>query len=343
MKTSVAIMMAMLVFILTVYSIPASGINLENNIDRPGMNYKSYPLSNADPQVCANDCANDPNCKAFTYVKPGFRGQNSQPECWLKNGVPDPVSQDYCISGVKAAAMPESPSVDWNNIPSLVLHLFHNVNQPDPQLMVKPSKTNLNFFHGGDQCGSEGEGYSWWMIDDNPNGNPSDWNSKLPSGLVLGLKHCRNQYSENITVFGTPTMPNVCEPVGVGKIGISDNGFIGRENGGDLCGRLLEERTGAGEGYYWFETRNFNFKNWDEAEKNLPKGTILGLKHSTNQPDKTVIWRDQQYDPVKSYRDGAASPPTFIAKNGGDLGGSSGEGYYWFEKTTGPDFFMPNS
>ena len=96
-------------------------------------------------------------------------------------------------------------------------------------------------------------------------------------------------------------------------------------------------------GYYWFETRNFNFKNWDEAEKNLPKGTILGLKHSSNQPDKTVIWRDQQYDPVKSYKDGAASPPTFIAKNGGDLGGSSGEGYYWYEKVTGPDFFMSSS
>ena len=115
-----------------------SGINLENNVDRPGMSYKSYFPSSADPQVCATDCANDPNCKAFTYVKPGFRGPNSQPECWLKNGVPNPVSQEYCISGVKAGAMSEPPSVDWNNIPSLVLHLFHNVNQGDPHLMVKP-------------------------------------------------------------------------------------------------------------------------------------------------------------------------------------------------------------
>jgi len=78
-----------------------SQMSMETNIDRPGMNYNDYPLSSADPQICANDCANDPNCNAFTYVKPGFRGENSDPECWLKNGVPDPVSNEYRISGVK--------------------------------------------------------------------------------------------------------------------------------------------------------------------------------------------------------------------------------------------------
>ena len=77
---------------------PDSGIKLEYNIDRPGMNLKpGYVLPSPDPHRCANDCVNDPNCKAFTYVKPGFRGANSPPECWLKNGVPDPVSQEYCI------------------------------------------------------------------------------------------------------------------------------------------------------------------------------------------------------------------------------------------------------
>jgi len=76
-------------------------ISLEQNTDRPGMNYKSYALSSPDPQICANDCANDPSCKAFTYVKPGVRGPNSVPECWLKNGVPNPVSGECCVSGVK--------------------------------------------------------------------------------------------------------------------------------------------------------------------------------------------------------------------------------------------------
>ena len=102
-----------------------SQMGMETNIDRPGMNYNNYPLSSADPQICANDCANDPNCNAFTYVKPGFREPNSPPECWLKKGVPDPVPQKYCTSGIKA----EATIVDWNNIPGQVLHLFHNVNQ----------------------------------------------------------------------------------------------------------------------------------------------------------------------------------------------------------------------
>jgi opacity protein-like surface antigen len=76
-------------------------ISMEQDTDRPGMNYKDYAISSADPQICANDCANDPNCKAFTYVKPGVRGSDSAPECWLKNGVPNPVSGECCVSGVK--------------------------------------------------------------------------------------------------------------------------------------------------------------------------------------------------------------------------------------------------
>jgi len=79
---------------------PSNAISMEQNTDRPGMNYKNYATS-PDPQICANDCANDPSCKAFTYVKPGVRGSNSVPECWLKNGVPNPVPGECCVSGVK--------------------------------------------------------------------------------------------------------------------------------------------------------------------------------------------------------------------------------------------------
>ncbi len=82
-------------------SVQTGAISPEQNTDRPGMDYNSYALSNADPQICANDCANDPNCRSFTYVKPGVRGPNSVPECHLKNGVPNAVSGDCCVSGVK--------------------------------------------------------------------------------------------------------------------------------------------------------------------------------------------------------------------------------------------------
>jgi len=81
---------------------PSTGIELEYGVERPGMNLmQGYVLLRPDPQLCANDCLNNPDCRAFTYVKSGFRYPDSPCECWLKNGVPDPVTQDYCISGVK--------------------------------------------------------------------------------------------------------------------------------------------------------------------------------------------------------------------------------------------------
>ncbi len=322
---------------------PDSGMKLENNVDRPGMDYRSYALSSADPQLCANDCSNDPNCKAFTYVKPGVRGTNSKPECWLKNPVPNPVAQECCISGVKAAAIPESPSVDWNNIPGLVLHLWHNVNQADPQL--EPTKTNLFFFQGNDRGGSSGQGYCWWMISDNPDANAFDWSKGLPSGLVLALDHLPNFPSGSGLLGDTRPTSFGLDPIDEFLSGPTlKYGFLLPQDGGDLDpGAQDSSWKKEYWGFYWLETSNPDFSNWDEAEKKLPKGTILGLKHSMNQPEKKVSWRGQQYDPVTSYRDRTGSPPTFVARHGGDLGAPSGEGYYWFEKTTGPDFFKPRS
>jgi hypothetical protein len=311
-----------------------SGTVLEENTDRPGMNLKQgYVLSKADPWLCANDCSHNPDCKAFTYVKPGFRGANSPPECWLKNGVPNAVTQEYCISGVKAGATtkPEGVAqVDWSNIPGQVLYLFHNVNQGDPQL--EPTKTNMYFFGPFDLSASSGEGYCWWQIYDNPNANPADWEKKLPSGIVLALSYHEFMAGDGrVTSFGA-------SPEWEGTYAY---GFLSKQTGFDV--EKGSGRHAFPTSVYWFETYNPDFSNWDEAEKNLPKGTVLGLKHNGAQPDKKVTWRGQEYDPVNSYRNGIASPPTFTAKHGGDLGAPSGAGFYWYEKTTGPDFFQPRS
>jgi hypothetical protein len=216
-------------------------VSLENNVDRPGMNYKSYPLSSADPQVCANDCANDPNCKAFTYVKPGFRGANSQPECWLKNGVPDSVSQEYCVSGVKATSDStrsaySGPSTNdtYSSVPGLVLHLWNNMNQLDPK--IDSTRQDLLFLDGGDLGAPRDCGYYWWMVPDQYV-NPLTWSEQLPPGLVLGLRHSSNQENDGrITVGGQ-------NPVS----GPTTYGGLVKQNGGDLGGS-------EGEGYYWYET-----------------------------------------------------------------------------------------
>ena len=77
---------------------------MEYNMDRMGSDYSNFDLSRPDPQLCQDACQNDPNCVAWTYVKPGFQGPN--PRCWLKNAVPQLTPNPFCVSGVKLVTTP---------------------------------------------------------------------------------------------------------------------------------------------------------------------------------------------------------------------------------------------
>ncbi len=77
----------------------ASAQAKELDIDRPGMDYKSFDLSSPDPNLCERACKEDPQkCKAWTYVKPGVQGPKAR--CWLKSGIPQAVKNTSCISGI---------------------------------------------------------------------------------------------------------------------------------------------------------------------------------------------------------------------------------------------------
>jgi hypothetical protein len=54
-----------------------------------------------DPEICSDACAEDANCKAYTYVPPGLSGDPSKGRCWLKYDVPQPVTREGMVSGVK--------------------------------------------------------------------------------------------------------------------------------------------------------------------------------------------------------------------------------------------------
>jgi hypothetical protein len=85
---------------------------LETNTDRPGMDYNNYDLPSANPSLCEQACNSDPDCKAFTYVKPGVQGP--KPRCWLKNGIPTATPNSCCDSGVKGStgvATPLNPNL----------------------------------------------------------------------------------------------------------------------------------------------------------------------------------------------------------------------------------------
>jgi hypothetical protein len=66
-------------------------------IDRPGRDYRNFPVSSSDE--CQTACNAEGKCRAWTYVKPGVQGASAR--CWLKHSVPGPVRNTCCTSGVK--------------------------------------------------------------------------------------------------------------------------------------------------------------------------------------------------------------------------------------------------
>ena len=77
---------------------PEQGSTFEPDIDRPGIDYKSFDLPAAEPGLCQRACLDEGNCRAWTYVKPGVQGTGAR--CWLKNAVPAPTPNQCCVSGV---------------------------------------------------------------------------------------------------------------------------------------------------------------------------------------------------------------------------------------------------
>lgn len=73
--------------------------------DIPGNNYNSFDLKPDETcQTCIEACLNDPNCKAYTAVKPGVQSPNGK--CWLKSAAVAPVVNSNCISGIKSYILP---------------------------------------------------------------------------------------------------------------------------------------------------------------------------------------------------------------------------------------------
>lgn len=74
---------------------------MEPGTNRPGLDYRSFDLPNADPAACQATCAAEGKCVAWTYVAPGLQGP--QARCWLKDRVPSPVPGNGTVSGTCSA------------------------------------------------------------------------------------------------------------------------------------------------------------------------------------------------------------------------------------------------
>jgi hypothetical protein len=103
-----------IMIIIVVSLIPGHASALQWDTDRPGSDFSNFNLSKANPRLCQKECLLNPQCKAWTYVKPNTT-QGPSPRCWLKHSVPAPKPDSCCVSGVKLLSAPTPPTgMEWN-------------------------------------------------------------------------------------------------------------------------------------------------------------------------------------------------------------------------------------
>ena len=72
-------------------------LKAEDRTNRPGSDYKNYETDSWN--ACEAGCASEATCDSWTYVRRGVQGPRGR--CWLKRGVPNPVTDANTVSGVK--------------------------------------------------------------------------------------------------------------------------------------------------------------------------------------------------------------------------------------------------
>jgi hypothetical protein len=83
-------------------SVPSSAgadPHYQSNTNMPGSDYSSFETRGAADAECSIACGKDPQCKAWTWSKPGVQAPKGK--CWLKNAVPAAVADECCISGLQ--------------------------------------------------------------------------------------------------------------------------------------------------------------------------------------------------------------------------------------------------
>jgi hypothetical protein len=80
----------------------------EVGVDRPGSDITSFNLPAANPAMCQVECADNNNCRAWTYVNPGVQGPVAR--CWLKGTIPLENASNCCVSGIKVDIQPSNTS-----------------------------------------------------------------------------------------------------------------------------------------------------------------------------------------------------------------------------------------
>ncbi len=230
-----------------------------------------------------------------------------------------------------AASTTDKPNGTPLTPPGLVVALRHNLHQEKEQgryeaMFSASEKAPVERMYGGDSGAPPQRGYEWWAVKPTA-GKPGREAVILPPGLVFSLRHSRVQDTWGSRVWRTPVRRIFDVELGkTAELVETPYGSLRWQFGGDMGSQEKE-------GFSWYESTGNGFSSWQLVDQ-LPKWTVIGLKHSRNQPKKRLQWNGAVYDPA----DPSSTPPLgFRRVFGGDHGGGRGEGFYWYEKITGPE------
>jgi hypothetical protein len=143
----IATFSALVLSVNTYFLSNATAFSYEQDIDRPGEDYKYFDLYAPDYRLCMQACENDPKCKAYTYVKPGIQGPNAR--CWLKMSVPPARSNPCCISGVKHIpdSIEQKTGCGTGHAPGDEIIHFRVLNKTGPEVIIEVDYA-YNAIHG---------------------------------------------------------------------------------------------------------------------------------------------------------------------------------------------------
>jgi len=260
----------------------------------------------------------------------------------------------FGIAALISLTSVQSVSAQEIRIPGLVTYLYHSRNTHRGAPGLRGQYFNLRgwngrsgidvrypelpppgcvAYSGGDLGAPSGVGFKWFAFADAGPQDPGQYLA-LPPGLVIALKHSRNQANSGIRAFGS------YDPVFGPKM---LNGFV-RRDGGDLG-------APSGVGFFWYESTGTGNTDWSLIDR-LPAGTVVGLRHTQNLRGPEFIWQgkytcrslQQPGNPPAACNSAGAiapgfapiglhmPPPGFVRMVGGDLGAPSGRGFTWFQK-----------
>jgi hypothetical protein len=83
----------------------------DENVDRPGGDYRQFDLTEANPRLCQKSCLDETRCRAWSYRKPEGR-TNGKPHCALKDRAPATSNDRLNVTGVVSRWQYLEPTYD---------------------------------------------------------------------------------------------------------------------------------------------------------------------------------------------------------------------------------------